>query len=148
MHLPPSPPNRSHLLPPSLHKQHSYSLFPTSMTHHWHCETRFVSPAHVLRRYISAFALHRNRQQLHCRAHACTLGAGRLFCTVSYTENEKDDEQHPGTKTTINPAEDNCKKQCGPTETKSNATTVNFKDKMILHTAKRSSPLVRVVSVL
>ena len=60
--------------------------------------------------FCLAFALHRNQQKLHCRAHACTLGAGWHFRTVSDTENEEEAQRHPGTKTIINPAEDNCKK--------------------------------------
>ena len=44
---------------------------------------------------------------------------------VCYTEKAEEAQQHPGTKSTINPAEDNCKKQCGPNETTPNAITMD-----------------------
>ena len=46
----------------------------------------------------------------------------RLAC---YTENAKQAQQHPGSITTTNPLEDNCKRQWGPNETKPNATKIN-----------------------
>ena len=45
--------------------------------------------------------------------------------TVCYTEKAEQAQQHPGTKTTINPGEDNRKKQCKPNQTKSNSITMN-----------------------
>jgi len=80
MHLPPWPPNRSRTLPPSLHKQHSYSLFPTSMAHHWYCETRFVGRAHALRWYIFVYA------SAASRAYSCSAVAdarlGLAWCPI------------------------------------------------------------------
>ena len=36
------------------------------------------------------------------------------FMSLCYTEKAEEAQQHPGTKTTINTAEDNRKKQCKP----------------------------------
>ena len=42
-----------------------------------------------------------------------------------YAEKAEQAQQHPGTYTTINPAKNNCRKLCGPDETKSNAIMIN-----------------------
>ena len=50
------------------------------------------------------------------------LGAGVVVC---YTDQAEQAQQHPGIKTTINPAEDNRKKQCRPNETKPNSNAIH-----------------------
>ena len=44
---------------------------------------------------------------------------------LCYEEKAEYAQQHPGTNTAINPAQDNCKKQCRSNETKPNAITIN-----------------------
>ena len=47
------------------------------------------------------------------------------FTPMGYTEKAEITQQHRGTNTTINPAEDNCEKQCGDNEAKPHAITMN-----------------------
>ena len=42
---------------------------------------------------------------------------------AGYTEKTEYAQKHPGVKTTINPAEDNRRKQCKPNETKPNSNS-------------------------
>ena len=42
-----------------------------------------------------------------------------------YTEKAEQDQQHPGIKTTINPAEESREKQCRPNETKPNSNAIH-----------------------
>ena len=56
----------------------------------------------------------------------CMLWSEKSRCTLTlvpgcYTEKR---QEHPGIKATINPVEDNCKKQCKPYETKPNSNTI------------------------
>ena len=44
---------------------------------------------------------------------------------VCHMEKAEYAQQHPGTKTTINPAEDNRKKQCKPDKTNPNPITIS-----------------------
>ena len=78
-------------------------------------------------------------QNTHCRAqaHAPACDAhcerrnkynrGSVPCGVwlCYTEKAEQAQQQPGTKTTINPAQVNRKKQCGPNETKPNSNAIH-----------------------
>ena len=56
--------------------------------------------------------------------------------TRCYTEKAEQAQQHPGSKTTINPAGDNRKKQCRPNETNQTPTQhILAKDTILLHIA-------------
>ena len=46
------------------------------------------------------------------------------LCNVLHGEQAEYAQQQPGTKTTINPAEDTRKKECKPNETESNSVTL------------------------
>ena len=61
---------------------------------------------------------------------ASTMCLGQQHAKADYkhlcdTEMTKKAQQHPGTMTTTNPAEDSCKKQCGPNKPKQNAIKIN-----------------------
>ena len=57
------------------------------------------------------------------------LGSARyLELSRCNTEMAEQAQQHPGTNTTTNPAEDIHKKQRGPNETKPNAIAINLRN--------------------
>ena len=58
-----------------------------------------------------------------------SLSRNRMCFGVCYTEKAEQAQQHPGSKTTINPAEDNRKKQCRPDETKPNSNATHHRDR-------------------
>ena len=55
---------------------------------------------------------------MHRHSHAAARESRHTGYTAEITQ------QHPGTNTTINPAEGHCEKQCGDTEAKPNAITM------------------------
>ena len=93
----------------------------------WPCPTRFVHHVQVVTLYkwgpifacCTCYRTSLDRTSL-LRVHKNgTLAHRQLsLATMCYTEKAEEAHRHPGTKTTINPAQDNCKKQCGPNKTK------------------------------
>ena len=65
--------------------------------------------------------------RLACATSAASIAAHASLCPLSLCDAEKAEQaqQHPGTKTTINLAEDNRKKQCKPNEPKPYSVTIN-----------------------
>ena len=59
-----------------------------------------------------------------------------------YTEAEEA-QQHPGTKAAINPAEDNCKKQCEPNKIKPNAIPIQTRKRYKNPTHKQTPSRVK-----